>query len=174
MLFAVLITFGVLYSLPNHHEGAPQSIENVSDAGIQGVKPSLHYEREPEGPPKPITEPKHTQKDIRPLTKDEEDKLLGHNEMHPGNNEVTIGAARSPKKAKKLVFNGPTNEKQRAVVDAFLHAWKGYKSYAWGHDHLKPISRTYNDWFHLGLTLIDSLDTMYIMGLNDGISVKTP
>ena len=69
---------------------------------------------------------------------------------------------------KGLSFTGPTNERQQKVTDAFLHAWKGYKDYAWGHDHLKPISKTYNDWFHLGLTIIDSLDTMYIMGLKKG------
>jgi len=48
------------------------------------------------------------------------------------------------------------------------HAWKGYKDYAWGHDHLKPISRQPHDWLHLGLTLIDALDTLWIMGLKQG------
>ena len=38
-------------------------------------------------------------------------------------------------------FSGPQNERQRAVVDAFMHAWNSYKTYAWGHDHLKPISK---------------------------------
>ena len=69
---------------------------------------------------------------------------------------------------KGLSFTGPTNERQQKVTDAFLHAWKGYKQYAWGHDHLKPISKTYDDWFYLGLTIIDSLDTIYIMGLTEG------
>nr|CAD7393479.1 unnamed protein product [Timema cristinae] len=64
-------------------------------------------------------------------------------------------------------FSGPGNERQQAVVDAFKHAWKGYKKYAWGHDHLKPISGSYNNWFSLGLTIVDALDTVYIMGLNE-------
>uniref|UniRef100_A0A182J968 alpha-1,2-Mannosidase n=1 Tax=Anopheles atroparvus TaxID=41427 RepID=A0A182J968_ANOAO len=64
-------------------------------------------------------------------------------------------------------FKGPTNDRQRAVVEATLHSWKGYKEYAWGHDNLKPISMGYSDWFGLGLTLIDSLDTLYIMDLQD-------
>lgn len=51
---------------------------------------------------------------------------------------------------------------------AFKHSWNGYKKYAWGHDNVKPISRRYHEWFGLGLTIVDSLDTMYIMGLNDG------
>lgn len=62
-------------------------------------------------------------------------------------------------------FPGPTNPQQRAVVDAFKHAWNGYKKYAWGHDNLKPVSKTYSDWFGMGLTIIDAIDTAYIMGL---------
>lgn len=65
-------------------------------------------------------------------------------------------------------FKGPGNERQRAVVKAFKHAWKGYKEFAWGHDNLKPISMGSHDWFGLGLTIVDSLDTMYIMDLQEG------
>ncbi|XP_042889053.1 endoplasmic reticulum mannosyl-oligosaccharide 1,2-alpha-mannosidase-like isoform X2 [Penaeus japonicus] len=59
------------------------------------------------------------------------------------------------------------SERQEAVVGAMKHAWKGYKTYAWGHDHLKPLSRSSNDWFRLGLTLVDALDTLWIMDLKD-------
>ncbi|KAF7687532.1 mannosidase, alpha, class 1B, member 1b [Silurus meridionalis] len=55
--------------------------------------------------------------------------------------------------------------RQEAVREAFRHAWKGYKEFAWGHDELKPISKSYTEWFGLGLTLIDALDTMWILGL---------
>uniref|UniRef100_A0A672FQU8 alpha-1,2-Mannosidase n=1 Tax=Salarias fasciatus TaxID=181472 RepID=A0A672FQU8_SALFA len=53
------------------------------------------------------------------------------------------------------------------VRDAFRHAWKGYKEFAWGHDELRPISKSYSEWFGLGLTLIDALDTMWILGLKE-------
>uniref|UniRef100_A0AAR2KLP3 alpha-1,2-Mannosidase n=1 Tax=Pygocentrus nattereri TaxID=42514 RepID=A0AAR2KLP3_PYGNA len=52
-----------------------------------------------------------------------------------------------------------------AVREAFRHAWKGYKDFAWGHDELKPVSKSYSEWFGLGLTLIDALDTMWILDL---------
>lgn len=55
-----------------------------------------------------------------------------------------------------------------AVKEAFRHAWKGYKEFAWGHDELRPISKSYGEWFGLGLTLIDALDTMWILGLKEG------
>jgi Glycosyl hydrolase family 47 len=57
------------------------------------------------------------------------------------------------------------------VATAMQHAWKGYKKFAWGHDHLKPISGAYHDWFHLGLTIVDSIDTLYIMNLKAGIQI---
>ncbi|XP_051267984.1 endoplasmic reticulum mannosyl-oligosaccharide 1,2-alpha-mannosidase isoform X1 [Dicentrarchus labrax] len=65
------------------------------------------------------------------------------------------------------VSTGTTVDRLEAVRDAFRHAWKGYKDYAWGHDELKPISKSFGEWFGLGLTLIDSLDTMWIMGLKE-------
>ena len=51
----------------------------------------------------------------------------------------------------------------------FLHAWNGYKKYAWGHDDLKPLSKTYHDWYaqSLLMTPVDALDTMILMGLKD-------
>ena len=51
----------------------------------------------------------------------------------------------------------------------FLHAWRGYERYAWGHDELKPLSKTARDWYGepLYMTQVDSLDTLHIMGLRD-------
>ncbi|XP_035852362.1 mannosidase, alpha, class 1B, member 1b isoform X4 [Sander lucioperca] len=56
---------------------------------------------------------------------------------------------------------------REAVQEAFRHAWKGYKDFAWGHDELRPLSKSYSEWFGLGLTLIDALDTMWILGLKE-------
>jgi len=58
-------------------------------------------------------------------------------------------------------------KRQKEVVAAFKHAWKAYKMYAWGKDELRPISRKSNEWFNLGLTLVDALDTMWLMGLTE-------
>uniref|UniRef100_A0AC35U1B8 Alpha-1,2-Mannosidase n=1 Tax=Rhabditophanes sp. KR3021 TaxID=114890 RepID=A0AC35U1B8_9BILA len=65
----------------------------------------------------------------------------------------------------KVTFNEPSNPKSKAVREAFKFAWKNYKKYAWGHDHLKPISKKSADWFSLGLTITDSIDTILIMNL---------
>src|SRR6266403_2349293 len=57
---------------------------------------------------------------------------------------------------------------QRQVRTEFLHAWNGYKQYAWGHDDLKPLTKSYHDWYAepLLMTPVDTLDTMILMGLN--------
>lgn len=64
----------------------------------------------------------------------------------------------------------PDRKKLAAEVKAeFVHAWKGYKKYAWGHDDLKPLSKSYHDWYTepLLMTPVDALDTMMLMGLKD-------
>jgi len=55
------------------------------------------------------------------------------------------------------------------VRKEFLHAWSGYKQYAWGHDELRPLTKGYRDWHRgsLYMTPVDALDTMILMGLKD-------
>jgi ER degradation enhancer, mannosidase alpha-like 2 len=56
------------------------------------------------------------------------------------------------------------------VKQEFLHAWSGYKTYAWGHDELKPLSKTPYDWAAgkpLLMTPVDALDTMILMNLDE-------
>jgi len=56
-------------------------------------------------------------------------------------------------------------QKRAAVVGAVQHAWGGYVQFAWGADELKPISRSRTDWIGLGLTILDSLDVLWMAGL---------
>lgn len=71
-----------------------------------------------------------------------------------------------------LPLSGQIVDKKQAaekVKTEFLHAWNGYKKYAWGHDDLKPLSKSYKDWYAepLLMTPVDSLDTLYLMGFKD-------
>ncbi|KAG0583642.1 hypothetical protein M758_3G151900 [Ceratodon purpureus] len=65
------------------------------------------------------------------------------------------------------VDKDPVAAKRRdKVKDAMLHAWNSYEKYAWGFDELKPQSKIgVNQFAGLGASIIDSLDTLYIMGL---------
>lgn len=62
--------------------------------------------------------------------------------------------------------------KRNFIKNMTLHAWNGYKTFAWGKNELKPISKRGhsagifgggggND---LGASIVDALDTLYIMG----------
>ncbi|KAH3746007.1 mannosyl-oligosaccharide 1,2-alpha-mannosidase [Pelomyxa schiedti] len=58
-------------------------------------------------------------------------------------------------------------ERRDAIRQAMIYAWGGYTKYAWGKDDLRPVAREGNDWLHLGLTMVDALDTLFIMELYD-------
>jgi len=88
---------------------------------------------------------------------------------NPQDQQSTVPAAGS---------NAPAQEPAPPVSDAamadrvkqeFVHAWNGYKQYAWGHDELRPLSKTPRDWYGVSLemTPVDALDTMILMGLSD-------
>ncbi|KOS43015.1 hypothetical protein ACN38_g6084 [Penicillium nordicum] len=58
-----------------------------------------------------------------------------------------------------------------AIKAEFAHAWKGYKEIAMGHDEVKPLSKEFEDPFNgWGATLVDSIDTLWIMQLKDEFS----
>ncbi|ETV78472.1 hypothetical protein H257_07995 [Aphanomyces astaci] len=59
--------------------------------------------------------------------------------------------------------------RQDAIRRAMQHAWSGYETRAFGADEVAPVSgeRRQNVWGGIGVTLVDSLDTLYIMGMHD-------
>jgi mannosidase alpha-like ER degradation enhancer 2 len=56
-----------------------------------------------------------------------------------------------------------TAERIRAEI---LYSWSAYERYAWGHDELKPMTKTARDWHGdpLLMTPVDALDTLLIAG----------
>ncbi|KAK0106432.1 hypothetical protein ONS96_004062 [Cadophora gregata f. sp. sojae] len=59
-------------------------------------------------------------------------------------------------------------KRQWKVKDEFKKAWTGYRSKAWLHDELSPVSGKFRDPFcGWAATLVDTLDTLWIMGLHD-------
>ncbi|XP_066600437.1 endoplasmic reticulum mannosyl-oligosaccharide 1,2-alpha-mannosidase [Prorops nasuta] len=96
-------------------------------------------------------------------------EVIEEPEFQPEINQVDHDQIGEPPQHKSTIikFDGPQNARQKAVVAALKHSWGGYTEFAWGHDNVKPISKRYHEWFGLGLTIVDALDTLYIMGLND-------
>ncbi len=74
-----------------------------------------------------------------------------------------------------IVFNSchtdqkKENELALEVKRETLRTWEGYKKYAWGHDVLKPISKSYQDWYDQSLYIspIDGYSTLKVMGFDE-------
>jgi hypothetical protein len=62
----------------------------------------------------------------------------------------------------------------KQIRDEFLHAWRGYQRFAWGHDQVNPLSGGFNEFFvdghPIGLSIIEALDTLYVMELDDDLA----
>lgn len=58
--------------------------------------------------------------------------------------------------------------RRQAVKDAFARCWESYQSLAWKTDELAPISGgPRNELGGWGATLVDNLDTLWIMGMRE-------
>ncbi|KAI1868026.1 uncharacterized protein JN550_006514 [Neoarthrinium moseri] len=54
------------------------------------------------------------------------------------------------------------------VKSEMKRAWDGYRSYAWMHDELSPVTQKFRDPFcGWAATLVDALDTLWIMGMKE-------
>ncbi|DBB01907.1 TPA: hypothetical protein ACH3X1_000502 [Trebouxia sp. C0004] len=63
------------------------------------------------------------------------------------------------------------DKKRRRVKEAAAHSWKAYKEHAWGMDELQPITQDGKESLGgIGATIVDSLDTLWLMGLKDEFS----
>ena len=52
------------------------------------------------------------------------------------------------------------------VRNALLESWAAYKTHAWGHDELRPLTKTWRDWHSepLLITPVDALSTFLVVG----------
>ena len=63
---------------------------------------------------------------------------------------------------------GLRDDRLREVRKTFAHAWEGYRQHAWLKDELSPVSGNYkNNFGGWAATLVDSLDTLWIMGFKE-------
>ena len=78
---------------------------------------------------------------------------------------ASLGAARRGRGAAGV----DRRELAARVRAEFLHAWRGYERYAWGHDELRPLSKTARDWYGepLYMTQVDALDTLFLLGFRE-------
>ena len=89
-----------------------------------------------------------------------------------GRDEGEVSATEQPEIEEEVIVVDPdlllTLERRVQIKNAMIHAWSGYKANAWGHDEVRPVSGGFNShWGGLGTTLIDSLDTLWLMDMKD-------
>lgn len=59
-------------------------------------------------------------------------------------------------------------KRQAAVKASFVHSWEGYKKHAWLKDEVTPVESGFvNSFSGWAATLVDSLDTLWMIGLKD-------
>ncbi|KAL4887129.1 glycoside hydrolase [Aspergillus karnatakaensis] len=107
---------------------------------------------------------------------DERIHWTAHTEQHPIADYISL-PTNSPSPIPRIQFDFPAESwwariwrrrKQSAIKEAFKHAWNGYRENAWLRDELSPLSGGYrNSFAGWAATLVDSLDSILIMGLMD-------
>ncbi|OQR91976.1 mannosyl-oligosaccharide alpha-1,2-mannosidase [Thraustotheca clavata] len=90
--------------------------------------------------------------------------LRGPDDSIPAKREVSEKLMQEPQVSSKA-----PEERRKQVVEMMKWAWKGYETYAFGYDALdvNEMKGTGLPGHDMAISLIDSLDTLYIMGLND-------
>lgn len=65
-------------------------------------------------------------------------------------------------------------ERKEIIKNSMKTVWELYKKHSYGCDELKPRSlQCNNNWGSMGVTLVDSLDTLWLMGLKDEFNDAT-
>uniref|UniRef100_A0A0R3RFS0 alpha-1,2-Mannosidase n=1 Tax=Elaeophora elaphi TaxID=1147741 RepID=A0A0R3RFS0_9BILA len=88
--------------------------------------------------------------------------------------EFELGKLQFAKERKEVEDQSDTisDERRQFIINMTKFAWENYRKYAWGFNELKPISRCEHSASvfgsgKLGATIVDALDTLYIMGLKE-------
>jgi mannosyl-oligosaccharide alpha-1,2-mannosidase len=124
-------------------------------------------------PPAPGHYNKHPQQNLPPYTPEE---LAPRVEKYPiPANEIIKLPKMKPKTLPRVQARFPAesaeqkrirSQRQAAIKRAMTRSWEAYSTYAMGHDELRPVSgRVYDPFCGWGATLVDSLDTLQIMGM---------
>ncbi|KAI1785675.1 seven-hairpin glycosidase [Ganoderma leucocontextum] len=98
--------------------------------------------------------------------------------LHPseGFGDPWPGPAKPLQTQRPVATPSPIWDQRAAQVkQMYRHAYGGYRKYAAGFDELRPVSNTaqnnFNGW---NVTMIDSLDTMLLMGLHEEFAAALP
>ncbi|XP_013882917.1 mannosyl-oligosaccharide 1,2-alpha-mannosidase IA [Austrofundulus limnaeus] len=104
-------------------------------------------------------------------------KLANERLGQGGNNLPVIDYHRPPGATGHEPVDPETRERRNKVKQMMKHAWDGYRRYAWGSNELRPVSKqghSSNLFGSIkGATIVDALDTLYIMEMFDEFDAAT-
>jgi len=154
----LLLVFGVMYAFSSSTEfpGRPRTpkstVAQEPDPDSSSGPAKTEVIDSPKAPPPPSSPQQTTQASISvPLLP----------------SSALPDADWSPLSSKKDPRSNIDTKRRDAIKEGMLHAWRGYEQYAWGHDELRPVTNTFNNWLGMGATIVDALDTLWIMDLKD-------
>ncbi|XP_037541879.1 mannosyl-oligosaccharide 1,2-alpha-mannosidase IA [Nematolebias whitei] len=94
-----------------------------------------------------------------------------------GNNLPVINYHRPPGATGHDPVDPETKERRAKIKQMMKHAWDGYRRYAWGSNELRPVSKqghSSNLFGSIkGATIVDALDTLFIMEMFDEFDAAT-
>jgi len=126
--------------------GFPETAESSSSSSTTSTTSELHWTKMPEHFPVPtesiITLPSAKPKQLPKV-------------QHKFKDETALE-------------KGTREKRQAQILKTFKKSWDGYVEHAWLHDELRPKTGGFKDPFcGWAATLVDSLDSLLIMGLED-------
>jgi mannosyl-oligosaccharide alpha-1,2-mannosidase len=86
----------------------------------------------------------------------------------PTGKPVPIAKIQHEFRPESALAKAEREQKLGIIKDVFKRSWDGYVDYAWMQDELSPVSGKFrNPFASWGATLVDSLDTLWIMGMKE-------
>uniref|UniRef100_A0A673ZNV4 alpha-1,2-Mannosidase n=1 Tax=Salmo trutta TaxID=8032 RepID=A0A673ZNV4_SALTR len=116
--------------------------------------------------------------EIKQDIQDEKDKVLKEGKGGKDyNNLPVIEYVRPPGATGHEPSDPETKERRTKIKEMMTFAWDSYKRYAWGSNELRPVSKqghSSNLFGDIkGATIVDALDTLYIMEMFEDFDMAT-
>ncbi|KFY44227.1 hypothetical protein V495_03552 [Pseudogymnoascus sp. VKM F-4514 (FW-929)] len=160
-LIAIFTIFGMYHLTSSSREWTqPPAPASPKPNAVPNASPNTAQYTPPYTPPRPPNDGK-THWEKRP-----EKYPVESIQPLPVGTPVPMPAIQAKAPVLDAKANGERKERLAAVKESFEHSWAGYRKHAWLQDEVVPVKggfkNTFGGW---AATLVDSLDSLWIMGL---------
>uniref|UniRef100_A0A8C6TFR6 alpha-1,2-Mannosidase n=1 Tax=Neogobius melanostomus TaxID=47308 RepID=A0A8C6TFR6_9GOBI len=171
----ITLCFGAFFFLPDNskHKRFDLGLEDVA-AGGQGEAakvPRGAPGRDPDGEDKGGGGLEKEGPRAKTFASGPMPQVVGVNDGEPPEPDVKEKRDKIREVTHRYLFNF-LSRVPLCVLQMMKHAWDSYRQYGWGHNELKPIAKKGHSTnifgnSQLGASIVDALDTLFIMGLQD-------